>query len=65
MPRQIRAVVFDMDGLMFNTEDVYTECGRRVLRRRGLEFTAELKGAMMGLPSRAAFELMIDWHGLD
>ena len=65
MPKPIHAVIFDMDGLMFNTEDVYTECGRRVLGRRGLEFTAELKAAMMGMPSRAAFELMIDWHALD
>lgn len=55
----MRAVVFDMDGLMFNTEDVYTACGTEVLRRRGHEFTAELKHKMMGLRPQPAFEIMI------
>ena len=31
----MHAVVFDMDGLMFNTEDVYTAVGTRLLARRG------------------------------
>jgi pseudouridine 5'-phosphatase len=55
----MRAVVFDMDGLMFNTEDVYTAVGTELLRRRGHEFTAELKDAMMGLPPRPSMEAMI------
>ncbi len=59
------AVTFDMDGLMFNTEDVYTLAGSELLARRGRSFTPELKDAMMGLPPRAAFEVMIDWHHLD
>jgi HAD superfamily hydrolase (TIGR01509 family) len=58
------AVTFDMDGLMFNTEDVYTLAGSELLARRGRRFTPELKDAMMGLPPRAAFEVMIDRHGL-
>jgi HAD superfamily hydrolase (TIGR01509 family) len=60
----MRAVVFDMDGLMFNTEDVYTVAGTELLRRRGCRFTADLKDAMMGLPPPAAFDVMIQWHGL-
>ena len=55
----MRAVVFDMDGLMFNTEDVYTAVGTELLRRRGLAFTAELKNAMMGQRPQPSFELMI------
>lgn len=55
----MRAVVFDMDGLMFNTEDVYTSVGSELLRRRGYEFTAELKHGMMGLRPQPAFELVI------
>ena len=34
MPRP-RAVVFDLDGLMFNTEDVYFQVGTELMRRRG------------------------------
>lgn len=53
------AVVFDMDGLMFNTEDVYTLVGQELLGRRGQDFTSELKKEMMGLPPAAAFGKMI------
>lgn len=60
----MRAVVFDMDGLMFNTEDVYTAVGTELLRRRGCEFTRELKDAMMGLPAEASFTEMIRYCDL-
>jgi HAD superfamily hydrolase (TIGR01509 family) len=59
-----RAVVFDMDGLMFNTEEVYTSVGSELMRRRGKTFSAGLKDAMMGLPPQQAFEAMIRWHDL-
>ncbi len=55
----IRVVVFDMDGLMFNTEDVYTVVGSEMLQRRGRVFSEELKHEMMGLPPQATFECMI------
>lgn len=60
-----QAAVFDMDGLMFNTEDVYTQVGTELLRRRGCEFNDELKNAIMGLRPQPTFELMIRWHKLD
>lgn len=58
------AVVFDMDGLMFNTEDLYFAVGEELLRRRGKKFTRELSDAMMGRPPQASFEIMIQWHNL-
>ncbi len=61
----VRAVVFDMDGLMFNTEDVYWQVGTELLARRGFEFTRKLNQAIMGRPPRACFEEMIRWHTLD
>ena len=60
-----RVVVFDMDGLMFNTEEVYSCVGEELLGRRGREFTSELKDAIMGFTPQATFEKMLDWHGLD
>jgi len=60
----LRAVVFDMDGLMFNTEDVYWHVGSEILQRRGRRFTAELSHAMMGRPPQPAFETMIQWDSL-
>jgi HAD superfamily hydrolase (TIGR01509 family) len=64
MPRP-RAVVFDLDGLMFNTEDLYQFVGGELLRRRGHEFTAELLDRMMGRPGKVALSIMIEHHGLE
>lgn len=61
---QLRAVVFDMDGLMFNTEHLYDQSGQTLLARRGMTFSRELKLAMMGLPGPDAFAVMIDACGL-
>lgn len=58
------AVAFDLDGLMFNTEELYQEVGSELLRRRGYEFTQELLDQMMGRPSHIALQLMIDTHCL-
>jgi beta-phosphoglucomutase-like phosphatase (HAD superfamily) len=60
-----RAVVFDLDGLMFNTEELYVEVGTELLGRRGHKFTQELEDLMMGRPSRVALEIMIETHALD
>jgi len=62
--RRVRAVVFDLDGLMFNTEELYQDVGGELLRRRGRVFTGELLDQMMGRPSRVALQIMIDWHQL-
>jgi HAD superfamily hydrolase (TIGR01509 family) len=59
-----QAVVFDLDGLMLNTEDLYQEVGRILLGRRGKEWTAELLDAMMGRRPHQALAIMIQWHAL-
>ncbi|MBN8603654.1 MAG: hypothetical protein J0M26_21740 [Planctomycetes bacterium] len=38
----IRAVAFDMDGLLLNTEEVYLDVGTILLERRGRPYRAEL-----------------------
>jgi HAD superfamily hydrolase (TIGR01509 family) len=60
-----RAVVFDLDGLMFNTEELYQQVGGEILRRRGKSFEADLLDSMMGCPASVALQMMIDWHRLD
>ncbi len=62
---ELCTVVFDLDGLMFNTEDLYQHVGREVLARRGKEFTDELLDQMMGRKSTVALQIMIDWYDLD
>ena len=60
----ITAVAFDMDGLMFNTEDVYFQVGCRLMERRGHVFTEELSAAVMGKTPQKSFETMIARFGL-
>jgi HAD superfamily hydrolase (TIGR01509 family) len=54
----IAAVAFDMDGIIFNTEDLYDQVGEILLSRRDRKFTRELKMEMMGLPAPKAYEIM-------
>ena len=61
---QIEAVAFDLDGLMFNTEDIYNEVGAELMGRRGLQIDPQLLRQMMGRPSSVALPLMIKWYGL-
>ncbi|MGI9515859.1 MAG: HAD family hydrolase [Pirellulaceae bacterium] len=63
--RTIAAVAFDLDGLMFNTEDIYDDVLHEMLLRRGHSFTRDLKIRMMGLPGPQAARVMIEAHGLD
>ncbi|MFN0053670.1 MAG: HAD family hydrolase [Planctomycetales bacterium] len=56
--------MFDLDGLMFNTEDIFQEVGHEVLRRRDRRMTAELLQRMMGRRAPEAIAAMIEYHGL-
>jgi HAD superfamily hydrolase (TIGR01509 family) len=60
----LSAVVFDLDGLMFNTEALYQQVGTELLARREKRFEAELLDRIMGRKSAVALQIMIDWHGL-
>jgi len=56
----IKAVVFDFDGLMFNTEAVFTLAGTELLRRRGKTPTPDLFHRMMGRRPAEGFQVLID-----
>ena len=60
----IRAVVFDLDGLMFNTELIYDQVGDELLRRRGKVMTSDLKLAMIGRRAQESLGFMIEMHSL-
>jgi HAD superfamily hydrolase (TIGR01509 family) len=55
---RIQGVTFDMDGLMFNTEDLYDQVTGIVLQRRGKKLQLPLKQKMMGLPGPQAYEIL-------
>src|SRR4051812_34222264 len=57
----IRAVVFDLDGLMFDTEALFARVAGDMLAARGKRLTPEILGAMIGrraVEAGAAFKEM-------
>ncbi|MCA8998365.1 MAG: HAD family phosphatase [Planctomycetaceae bacterium] len=56
----IKAVTFDLDGVIVNTEDIFHLTGTELLRRRGKTPTKELFHAMMGRRAHESFQNMID-----
>jgi len=62
---QITHILFDMDGLLLDTELLYTKAQQKVLDEFGLEFTPEVKSKMMGRKALEAVEVMIDHYGVE
>jgi len=52
-----RAIIFDMDGLMVDTERLYFAAERELARRRGLRVADETLARMMGRGPVAAMEI--------
>ena len=64
-PTTIRAVVFDLDGLMFNTEALFFRVASEMLRDRGKVFTPEIMRAMIGRQPAASGLAFQTMAGLD
>lgn len=60
-----RAVVFDMDGLLFDTETIYRDAMVATASRLGFEMSNALFLAMVGLPSEASRKLLVDHYGAE
>lgn len=61
----IRAVAFDLDGLIFNTEHVFAIAAEDMLHARGRELPPELLRQMMGRRPPEGFVIMRDMLHLD
>ncbi|OQR88100.1 haloacid dehalogenase-like hydrolase domain containing 1 [Achlya hypogyna] len=61
----VRYVLFDMDGLLLDTERVYSEVTSEILARFGKEFTWDVKSRMMGQKEYDAAKILIDAYGID
>ncbi|CAH0731880.1 unnamed protein product, partial [Brenthis ino] len=62
--KPVTHVLFDMDGLILNTEDLYTLGFQEVASRYGKEFTFDLKCKIMGQQSREFAGSIISELGL-
>ncbi|KAI9144887.1 HAD-like domain-containing protein [Paraphysoderma sedebokerense] len=56
---KISHCLFDMDGLLLDTERVYTEVSQTILSRYDKTYSWALKSRMMGLKERDAAELFV------
>jgi HAD superfamily hydrolase (TIGR01509 family) len=60
----IEAVIFDMDGLMVDTESIYTEAMREMAKRRGKDFTLDVKQWLIGRIGIDSMEIFKERLGL-
>lgn len=64
-PPAIRACLFDMDGLLIDSEDLYTLCTNEVLLEYGRpSLPWSIKAQMQGRPGPAASAILHDWAQL-
>jgi beta-phosphoglucomutase-like phosphatase (HAD superfamily) len=62
---RVRAVVFDLDGLMFDTEALFFRVSSEALAARGKSFTPEIMQAMIGRRAVDVAQTLKDLAGLD
>ncbi len=63
LPRMPQAVIFDMDGLLCDTEVVYRDAMTAAAAERGREMPMPLFLSLVGLPSTTADQKIVDHYG--
>ena len=59
------AVIFDMDGVIFDSERAYIECMEEVAKKHGLEGMREVAYKCIGTTSAATREIVLEAYGSD
>jgi pseudouridine-5'-monophosphatase len=62
--RPALAVVFDMDGVLLDTERLYTEATQQIVGRFGKIYDWSVKGNMIGRPAADSARYLVDALGL-
>lgn len=62
--KRLEAVLFDMDGVIIDSEPLWTEAEIQFLARRSLSYSPQLKAVLMGRDSREAVGILIEYYNL-
>jgi beta-phosphoglucomutase-like phosphatase (HAD superfamily) len=62
--RKLEAVLFDMDGVIIDSEPLWSDAEKQLLARRNLPYSPSLKTAMMGRDARGAVGYLIEHYSL-
>ncbi|KDE09464.1 hypothetical protein MVLG_00366 [Microbotryum lychnidis-dioicae p1A1 Lamole] len=62
---QIKGILFDMDGLLIDSERIYTQVSNQVLAPYGKEMTWEIKAGIMGRPALDAATYLVKATGIE
>ncbi|MEX0628514.1 MAG: HAD family phosphatase [Cucumibacter sp.] len=65
MLHSIEAVIFDMDGVLLDTETVYREAAFHAARRLGFEMTDAVHRQTIGVPGDVSDTLFLETYGPD
>lgn len=60
LPRPARCVIFDLDGVLLDTEHFYTEVTEEICRQYGKTFDWSIKSNMIGRPSFESACYLVD-----
>jgi len=63
--RQIKAIIFDFDGLLVNTEELAVMAYDQFLGKRGIEFDHGLLGEMLGRPALINMKFLKERYNLE
>ena len=61
----IKAVIFDMDGLMIDSERVTFEGYQHIMGQMGLTITSDFYKTLLGKPLKGIFQRFYDVYGND
>jgi HAD superfamily hydrolase (TIGR01509 family) len=63
-PWSYQSVVFDLDGVLIDSEPIFEQAAKRLLGRRGLQWKPQIAHAMMGTPAKQAFTYFREFYQL-
>ncbi|XP_065210519.1 probable pseudouridine-5'-phosphatase [Planococcus citri] len=62
--KPVKYVIFDMDGLLLNTEKIYFDTFKKVLSRYGKTYTEDMRVKVMGTVPRDTYSIFIKEYEL-